>query len=320
MYKYLSIFLAFCILVLGGFFAWDHYRLSKVADQLNSELMQSNLELGKAHTQFGDASKKIDELNAKLQAEIRSHQETVIQYNELWAKYQVVVHDGQGGSIPVPPEVASNIRPGDFYVADTNKLLHWLGPTIDISYLDVRLSALASAYSSTEDNKLSLGSHFDYTLNLNLKLKSVTTIAESGAVNNYAEIYEIDKEGKELGKFDIIKFESVVTDQRKPHFYWWAPHLDLGGLAGITTDVKFKSAFSLGFSAMGYGLTVNDLMWRFVRLGINLGDSVLGGDCVPVQYNLGSFLPLVSNLWVGPFVSYDIKLQTGIGLHVSLVL
>jgi len=180
------------------------------------------------------------------------------------------------------------------------------------TYTDDRL--IISETLKAIDNKLTLDT--SYTLVLQLSVKQIQTVGPSGAVNNYAEVYEIDKNGKELGKFKVTKFQAVVQDTRQRHFIWWTPHLSLGLMAGYNGD-KLLGA-NLDFSVMGYGLTNNDLSFRFLEVGAFLSDKV-GFLFAPLAWNFGRDLPLLSNLWVSPNFLYTGS-KPGVGLSLGVML
>lgn len=308
--------------VVLGLGIWAGFKIKEVADtnnKLNEELMKANLEIGKAHTQFGDANKKIDELNATLQAEIKAHKEKIRSYNELLAKYNV--QGGSNGNVnPVgPPQmITDKLIAGSIYLALTEAKLRSYGDNIAWSHKDTRLD-IECRLKSVNGEELVLNRSTDYKLHLNLKVKMAETIAPSGAVNNYAEIYEIDENGKEMGKFEITKFESVVTDQRKSHFMLFDPKLDIGVFSGF--DGAFKYGGTVGISIAAYGLTPNDLTWRFARFGVELFSNGVGFDFEPVLWNLGGPLPLIQNLWIGPSLTFDLnERRFGFGGVLSVTL
>jgi hypothetical protein len=70
---------------------------------------------------------------------------------------------------------------------------------------------------------------------------------------------------------------------------------------------------------MAYGRTVNDNDWRFIRLGAGVTTKenwFLELD--PVQYNLGRYIPLISDLWLGIGVAYDGSWGLGISIGTTL--
>ena len=288
------------------------HQLLGVQDQLNQQLMQANLELGKAHTQFGDASNKIKELDSQLQAAIKANKEQVQEYSELLAKYQA----GGGGSGSVGPNQPSidnteHLVDGRLYLARDSKLQVFVPPLAFPQFKDQRLTIDHTLMVDSKGLNLTIA----YQLHMNFRVLLAKTISATGAVNDYADLYEVDAQGNTLGKLELTKFESIVNDERKPHLILWAPHLDLGLFGGF--NGRFEYGGSLGFSVAGFGLTQNDLAWRFGRIGVDMANKV-GLDLEPVLWNFCGPLPLLSNLWVGPMLYWDG--QFGIGVLTSVVL
>lgn len=305
------------ILLIGGIYAgWMSHKLTLANSVLNQALSQANLDIGKAHTQLGDANKKIEELTTELQKVIKDHKETIISYNELWAKYQ---NQSGGHSEVITPTtptvvvVSETFKSGLLYLAQSENTLQPLWPPPVFNYIDERLTINSKLISEPIDNKYVLYLDNNYTLTLFFKLNLVQTISPSGMINNYAELWEIMPNGKEIEKLEITKFESLVTDQRVAHLMWWAPHLDLGIIGGWNGAFIFGG--SIGFSSSGFGLTRNDLTWRFLRVGITLGEKV-GLDFTPILWNVN--LPLISNLWIAPMITYNGRLGAGLFLGVVL--
>lgn len=312
---------AVCVFAALGFWAWwQIHRLNQANEQLNSELMEANLKLGKAHTQFGDAQKYISKLEKDLQKEIKAHNELITQYGELLAAYNA--HGGGSSTTPDPitPPVSTDIVliPGTIYVAQTDHDAQPFTPPLKYSIADSRLNIDVEILTIPKDAyKYFPTANINYDLHLNILAHFAQTITESGAVNNYAEIYEIDKDGNKVGKFEIKKFEYVVEDQRKSGFRLWAPHLDIALLGGYSDG--FKAGASIGLSSSGYGKTNNDLSVRFPRVGLNFMNGI-GLDFEPVIFNIGASLPLISNVWVGPFISAKLNREYGVGLLLGAVL
>ena len=289
---------------LLGKMAWDKRELGKANSALNEQLMQSKLEIGRAHTQFGNAQAYASDLEKALQDEIDARNAEVTRYGQLVAKYKALKKSkGQGEIIYVqgPKTKGDKFVTGQIYQATDPKTLVVVGE-IGANYNDHRIDA---SCRFTPDPKVAPKVPFDFEYNLHLTFAGelVETLTPSGAINHYVNLWELDGEGKKLDKLEIVDFNTVVNDQRTTQFYWWAPHLDVGVLLGFTGEGKFTPGGSLGISAMGYGLTKNDLAWRFVRLSMDLaGKAGVGFD--PVQYNLGEHIPLISNLWISPHFTY----------------
>ena len=129
----------------------------------------------------------------------------------------------------------------------------------------------------------------------------------------YHEIATVNKTRPELldKKFKLkitsSTFKQTLSSNRE--FYWWAPHLDLSVDNLVTfpySDGRYSLGASLGISISAFGRTKNDNDWRFLRLGVGFTtnkDWFL--SATPVQYNLGRYIPLVSDLWLSAGAVYD---------------
>ena len=75
----------------------------------------------------------------------------------------------------------------------------------------------------------------------------------------------------------------------------------------------------MGISFMSYGKTADDMIWRFIRIGVGAAGSDFSLTLSPAMFNLGKILPLVSNLWITPVVGYIVtadELFGGLGFSV----
>lgn len=301
---------------LLGKVAWDKRELNHVNSALNEQLMEAKLEIGRAYTQFGDADRYAKDLEKALEEEIKNRNAEITRYGELVARYEALKkHKGKGKIIYVDKPDSKGLKPGHWYVALADgKLQEFAG--LRGPYSDHRLDALCE-FSPGKDNGANFG--FEYNLHLKFSGQLVETITPSGAINHYFNMWELDDKGKRVDKLVIEDYSVVINDQRAPKFYWWAPHLDVGLVLGVDMSPKFRTGGTIGVSAMGYGLTENDLSWRFLRLGMDLAARP-GVSFDPAMYNLGEHIPLISNLWVSPHVVYLFNGQWMLGFMVGAVL
>lgn len=324
MAKYVLVFLLAVVAILGGKLYWDKHRLGKAYDQLNGQLMQANLELGKAKTAFGKASEKLEKLEKDLQASLLANNELITKYSELEAKYTALANFSpqpdivyvEGPAVEVPKEL--NLIRGLLYEAITE---HTLAPlaSIGANASDHRLSlhCIIKPFTNTERLiPVSLG----YELHLKIGAQLIETIMPSGAVNNYVRLFELDDKGKPVGEFQLTKFSVLVEDRTKSHFMWWAPRLDFGVNLNLTQDFKFTPNGSFGISVMAYGKTRADMSWRFLRFGFDFTRGSVGASFAPALWNFGTVLPLIENLWLGPNVGImsDGSKMFGLSFNVGL--
>ena len=312
------------VLSSAGVYVWYKVRqMSQINGKLNDQLQQAQLDIGKAHTELGNAQDQAKKDHDADLDVIKAREETITQYAKLIAEYQA--HGGGGDVAPTPNgtpvDNTTAFIPGQMYVAQSDKLLQPYSLPMSLNYSDFRLDAITtlgvkqigSVYSLTADTK--------YDLHLKIMAQLVTTIGKTGDVNNYANVFEVDDKGNKLGKFELTSFEAVVDDQRKAKFTWFNPKLDLGIMGAAFGLRNYAWGGSVGVSLASYGLTENDCTWRFLRLGVDLYQKNVGLEVEPFMWNFAHFLPLVSNLWIGPGIMYGFGGQGfGVGgtLSVSL--
>jgi hypothetical protein len=59
--------------------------------------------------------------------------------------------------------------------------------------------------------------------------------------------------------------------------------------------------------------------WRFLTLGIGGDKDEVYGYFMPVQYNIGNFIPLVENMFVGPFIGVGTDTDVTYGAGISVL-
>ena len=326
MKQYLIIgLLTISLILCGGFIIKMHLdamETEEVTSELNKRLMEANLEIGRAESQFGDASEHVKHLEKHLKKEIKDRKALLTRYGELKARYDVEV----SRKIETRVEIRNTVTVGDcptlklkegqLYVAQGNELGE-LDP-FSVRYKDHRINIGCTVSPRVIASGI-IPVDISYNLNLKLRANIVETITPSGAVNNYVTLYEIDNNGITVGKFEIQNFQMVIDDQRTPKFFWWDPHMDIGVGIGLRSNstigkLNWEGLASVGLTPMSYGLSSRELAWRFARLSLDLGQGVSVG-LSPVLYNIGNNLPVFTNLWVGPFANYGLSdKEWGFGL------
>jgi len=327
MYKILVGALIAALVAVGlllGKVTCNKYELEDANAALNKELMQANLEIGRAHTQFGDANDYIGELEEQVQDEIAKRDAALTRVGKLEARLRAsggseqvettVIKYLPGEPIFVPTSL--ELVPGALYVAESEHSLSRM-EIVEGTYQDFRASIDCKVLGVLHNGTLPMS--VDYTLDLKIKGVFAETITESGAVNHYLTLTEMDSEGNEVGQLKLEHFDMIVNDERSAKWFWWAPHVDVGAFGGYHTYLKPGFGGSIGFSVMGYGLTENDLTWRVLRVSGDISDT-FGFGLTPVMYNLGDPIPLVSNLWIGPHVTFNLDGSQIVGLWIGAVL
>jgi hypothetical protein len=138
----------------------------------------------------------------------------------------------------------------------------------------------------------------------------------------YHEIALINNSRPELAgkkyKLKIVSSEFKQTLSSNKEFHWWNPKLDLSLDNSFVFDVDdnfYRFGGSIGISIMSYGRTTHDNDWRFIRLGVGMNSKENPYVTVePIRYNLGRFIPLISDLWVGCGPLFD----GGWGVNLSI--
>lgn len=157
--------------------------------------------------------------------------------------------------------------------------------------------------------------------------KVVQSEQEDGQINTYTEVYfENNKDKASRGIEVPIKIASSEFKQLRKEdkeFYLWAPHINFTidfGIGGFDVLDENSNPIVPGISVSmsGYGRTKNDLDWKFVELGLSSDGDTTYFKFMPFSYNIGNFVPLVSNTFVGPFIGYSTEGETVYGFGLSI--
>lgn len=294
--------------------AKKQHDLQELITVKNEELMKGNLELGRANTKFADASKMLSQLSGQIQKEIKDREAVVNLYAVLEAKYQaekkkvktvttVVYKDRTVDHQIDLPKNKLFVRTDDGQYKEITSLLY--------SYNDFRITIQGDAIDET----------ISYKLHQKFRVKFVETTLPTGARNHYAEIYELDDKGKDVGKLSLEKFDVIRSNELPNRWMWFNPKLDLQFGAGSNQYLGFSWAADLGVSFSSYGKTPDDIFIRLFRVGAGLTRNGFELSFSPVSYNLGKDLPLISNLWLTAFAGYDFGVMgVHFGAGISVVL
>lgn len=155
------------------------------------------------------------------------------------------------------------------------------------------------------------------------KTKVVQAEQKDGQTNTYLESWaENNKDKDSVGiklPLDIQLAEFVQVKIEDKEFQWWAPHISINIDTGFSTALESKVGAGLSFSLSGYGRTSNDLDFRFIDFGISKTDKDLYFKFEPINYNIGSKIPIISNTFIGPYIGYSLDNKNytyGIGISV----
>lgn len=309
---YTLLILLFLMVVAGGIYYWKKSRnLSNLLSSKSSSLMQSNLLLGRAKTKIGSTQELINNLSSKIQKEVEEREGLLTQYAELEALYTAERRKVRTITKIHYKDRVVDLPKGSVYYRTPGGKYEEI-KTLKYNYKDFRITISGDAITGV----------LDYKLHQKFRLKFIESKVPGGVVNHYAELFEIDQHGKDLGKLELTKFTVVRVEDYPNKMMWWNPKLDLvvgGGFSWENTSGLWFG--EVGLSIMGYGKTSDDLTWRFLRVGVGVSGDNLSTTFSPVQFNLGKYLPLVSNVWLSPVIGYHFSgssLFIGLGIGVVL--
>lgn len=144
---------------------------------------------------------------------------------------------------------------------------------------------------------------YDLTVSLNTVIGVDNTLSPEVIVE--ATIASSGDLTEETYPIPIDNSVSYFTDPDPTVFDWWDPHLDLGGIAQVSIpDPQIGGAATLGVSIMSYGSREEEII-RVIRLGGTWGGDGPGLTASPIMYNIGNTIPLLSDTWIGPSVTYE---------------
>lgn len=167
---------------------------------------------------------------------------------------------------------------------------------------------------SIENNELKSMQFETGVLDHEIKMKAAVTKDEStGEVRILTKAFWVQKDGG--GEWEgkpyplNITGGSIIIDPTEPidinlkNRFRFAPHINIGAFAGVAQSGGQLGAH-VDLSLWGYGKTSNDLLFKLGQIGINGGKDYVDANLIPVSYNVGTHIPLVSDLYVGPGIGY----------------
>jgi len=310
-------YIPWVILVLAvGALAFSQWREAVATRKLltaqNTELMKANLDIGRAHTKIVDQAAlhktALADIDSKWKAEIKKRQALVTMYAQLEGRYEAEKKKGKLVTKIVHEETLIGLPKEGLWKRDGEGYM--LVTSMPFSYKDFRIDITGDAI------KQQIG----YKLHQRFHLQFVETKLPTGGRNHYAKLFELDDKGKRVGELKLDKFEVLRSDEMESHIMWWNPKLDLGVGFGMSHKIDFNWVAELGFSLSAYGKTLDDISWRFFRVGTGITKHGFSLSFSPTQFNLGKHLPLISNAWLMPYGGYDFGHQAGhFGLGLSVV-
>ena len=152
------------------------------------------------------------------------------------------------------------------------------------------------------------------TYPLEVDTKVIESENRDGTFNRYAEVDVYGKGHREIpARVTDIQWEKVPLKDKR--FDWWNPRLAMG------VAMSDGPAVGLNLSLMSYGRTERDMDWRFLTFGAAVSGGEDNNDWMltvePLSWNAGNALPLVENMFTGPFYGWNPDGQV-YGLQVSV--
>lgn len=339
--KKVLILTAVTILVLGliggastiAYYQWKHAQdNAALLAARNDELMRANLELGRAQTAIVEQDTlhrtAIAQLNQAIQDEIKKRKALITMYAQLEAAYNTEKKRADGLATTLEEILktgnTADLKPGTLFYKRTDGLLVEV-KQLNWNYKDFRITLEGDMTpNGIKDEKLEVKYSTTYQLHQKFKVKVVGTKLPTGAINHYAELFELDDKGAEVGKLQLTSFDVQITSEKlKRRWSWWNPKLDVGLGVGVTHKGSFDWSASVGFSLMSYGYTNYDIELRVLNIGASLhGSGKPGIDFTPIQYNIvrGLRFKVLSNIWLGPTMGIDLDNKWTFQLSIRAVL
>lgn len=300
-----------------GYLSIMVYTLRKRIDSIpaistnqNNKIGEADIVIGDLHNKIvsleSDLQKKVKDLNASLDTivglkfQLQSSNKEVVNPTTkvVWKDKEVIV------KVPI------DIEPGKLFTKSQDGKIHEI-TSMKVSYKDFRIDIDAEALSKT----------VEYNLHQKFSLK-IVKIKKENSSGYLANLSEIDNTGKivSTGKIDSFEVSEVPAEKLTKKMFWWNPKLDIG-IAGLFNLSQATWGADVGISIATYGLTKDDVSWKFGRVGIGINkDTNAYINIVPAQYNIAKHLPLVSNIFVGPSYNFIPNGSSFIGVNIGAIL
>ncbi len=192
------------------------------------------------------------------------------------------------------------------------------------SYADAHGPAVANSILTgveIRDGKLGAMMWQTEVVEHEIKIQAAITKDEStGEVRILTKAFWIQKEDgfadtAEMNRWKGVPYPlnitggSIVIDPTEPiditlkNKFRLAPHLNTGPFTGVASSGE-QYGGHVDFSLWGYGKTKNDLEFKLGQIGLNFSKNYVDANLIPVSYNIGIHIPLISDLYIGPGIGY----------------
>lgn len=308
------------ILMLGGvsfYYYRDAQSTAELLSMKNKELMTANLELGRAHTIITDQKKvhraALADIEDSWKKEIDKRKALIVAFGQMEARYEA-----EKRKVKTITKVrwrdrntdrVIDLPKGKIFIRQDNGEYKEI-TSLTYGYKDFRISIKGDAIEQT----------LSYKLTQRFRGQMVATLLPNGAKNHYVKIFELDDKGKAVKELELEHLDVLTSNDLPKRMMWFNPKLDLGIGAGVNSKLVFTWVADFGFSFAAYGVTKDDITWRFLRVGTGLSNHGFSLTFSPAQLNIGKFLPVVSNIWLTPYAGYEFGTPAAhFGLGMSLV-
>lgn len=131
---------------------------------------------------------------------------------------------------------------------------------------------------------------------------------------------ELLSENREVSPGSYYKINNVSSKllqiENKPEFDAWDPAVYLSISSGVNfwPEVQFSAAMNLDFSVMSYGA------WRFIGVGVGFDgvNNTFNAAFFPFAYNIAEHIPVVSNIYLSPYISINHENTLGAGIRIGV--
>ena len=294
MVKYVLLIIAFVFIIAGMYFTYEKVQNYIIQDRIrllnNMKLITENI----VAVNIIENNKVLKQEIAKLDSDIKKY---------VKSTNSQITNVGN-----VVAELKQTVR-----LNQSSDHTYIRGNENDHEFIDIKNAkdvpiAWSMFYPNKTENKWKSGTYQqDYYTNI--------VIAENkeGKEEVIAKTYmTVDKAGYRDKQVPVdVKSVNWVKEKTKERSFAFNPTLSLG----INSNIDdIYPILDIGF--FSYGKTYKDFDFRFLNVGVGYNDDLYFGVS-PVQYNLGNYLPLISNLLVGPTVYSDSYLNVKFGIQIS---
>lgn len=156
----------------------------------------------------------------------------------------------------------------------------------------------------------------------NLKFNANIILAqqEDGTYKRVVEAW-IENHYSSLGKDSAGNYKKFPVDlqildwakkKERSKKFMFNPRI---GVSSVVGDEVYPN---LGISLFSYGRTKRDMDWRFLEIGVGGTTDTLYFGASPASYNIGNMLPLIENVFMGPYIGLSDSTETIYGVGFSV--